>query len=108
MRKTLAVLLGLAFCGSMMSVVSFAGEPKKEGKAVGNVVSDAAHKAKAEGLKGTELAGKVHEAIHERKEARTLAMGEKKIKRGLGVGVKAKGRGKKGVGVKAKGRGKNR
>lgn len=41
-----------------------AGETPRE---AGNVVSAAAHDAKAQGLKGKELAAKVHEAIRERK-----------------------------------------
>jgi hypothetical protein len=38
------------------------GEVKK-----GNIVSQAAHQAKAEGLKGVDLADRVHEAIDQRK-----------------------------------------
>lgn len=43
------------------------GETPKE---AGNIVSQAAHQAKAQGLKGKDLAAKVHEAIRQRKAER--------------------------------------
>jgi hypothetical protein len=39
-------------------------------KNAGNIVSRAAHEAHAQGLKGRDLANKVHEAIQKRKQER--------------------------------------
>jgi len=53
----------------------------KEGediKEAGNIVSKAAHAAKAEGLKGKDLAAKVHEAIQQRKQERDALKAQKK------------------------------
>jgi len=92
------------------------GEAPKE---AGNIVSRAAHQAQAQGLKGKELAAKVHEAIKQRKmqmeemkkkmregERETKARGEKmkkdtekesgkqqmKMNKGKGSIMKGKGR----------------
>jgi hypothetical protein len=53
-KKTIDVMVDLIKCGV---------DPKQ----AGNIVSQAAHQAKAEGLKGKDLAARVHEAIHLRK-----------------------------------------
>jgi len=44
----------------------------------GNIVSRAAHEAHAQGLKGRDLANKVHEAIQQRKQERNSLKQEKK------------------------------
>lgn len=47
-------------------------------KNAGNIVSRAAHEAHAQGLKGRDLANKVHEAIQQRKKERNLLKQQKK------------------------------
>jgi len=59
---------------SMNDLVN-SGESPKE---AGNIVSRAAHLAQAQGLKGTELAAKVHEAIKQRKAEREKLKERKK------------------------------
>jgi len=59
---------------SMNDLVN-SGESPKE---AGNIVSRAAHLAQAQGLKGTALAAKVHEAIKQRKAEREKLKEEKK------------------------------
>jgi len=54
------------------------GESPQE---AGNIVSRAAHLAQAQGLKGTALAAKVHEAIKERKAEREKLKEQKKVQR---------------------------
>lgn len=67
MKKMMAALIAAAFLSVAGAGISFAKDAEKE---AGNTVSQAAHTAKAEGLKGQELAGKVHEAVDARKESR--------------------------------------
>ena len=62
---------------SMNDLVN-SGESPKE---AGNIVSRAAHLAQAQGLKGTALAAKVHEAIKERKAEREKLKEQKKVQR---------------------------
>lgn len=67
MRRIAAVFGALAFLSVSTMGVSYAASAEKE---VGSTVSHAAHAAKSEGLKGQALAGKVHEAIDARKDAK--------------------------------------
>lgn len=46
------------------------GQRKGQGKETGSVVSQAVHKAQAEGLKGKDIASAAHKAIEERKAER--------------------------------------
>lgn len=62
---------------SMNDLVN-SGESPKE---AGNIVSRAAHLAQAQGLKGTALAAKVHEAIKQRKAEREKLKEQKKVQR---------------------------
>jgi len=62
---------------SMNDLVN-SGESPKE---AGNIVSRAAHLAQAQGLKGTALVAKVHEAIKQRKAEREKLKEEKKTQR---------------------------
>jgi len=62
---------------SMNDLVN-SGESPQE---AGNIVSRAAHLAQAQGLKGTALAAKVHEAIKERKAEREKLKEQKKVQR---------------------------
>ena len=51
---------------SMNGLINYGENPKN----AGNIVSRAAHEAHAQGLKGRDLAHKVHEAIQQRKQER--------------------------------------
>ncbi len=62
---------------SMNDLVN-SGESPQE---AGNIVSRAAHLAQAQGLKGTALAAKVHEAIKQRKAEREKLKEQKKIQK---------------------------
>ncbi len=84
----------------LVAVTSSFAEDKKADKETGNVVSKAAHQAQEEGLKGTELAGRVHEPIEERQETREQEKAEKHKmhkhgKKMTKPGFKGKGKGKK-------------
>ena len=71
-------MIAAAFLSVVITGISFAKDAEKE---AGSTVSQAAHTAKSEGLKGKELAGKVHEAIDARKENRdVLKAAEKETK----------------------------
>jgi hypothetical protein len=73
--------------GSMNDLVN-SGETPKE---AGNIVSQAAHQAKAAGLKGKDLAAKVHEAIKQRKADKEKLKKEKKEEKKEKVQEKSKG-----------------
>jgi len=78
MRKIVLVFIAAVFLSVIIAGSSFAKGAEKE---VGSTVSQAAHTAKSEGLKGKDLAGKVHEAIDVRKENKdTLKAEEKETK----------------------------
>jgi len=66
-----------AAVNSMNNLVN-AGEKPKD---AGNIVSQAAHQAKAQGLKGEELAARVHDAIKVRKAEREKLKTEKKVEK---------------------------
>ena len=72
---------------SMNDLVN-SGETPKE---AGNIVSQAAHQAKAAGLKGKDLAAKVHEAIKQRKADKEKLKKEKKEEKKEKVQEKSKG-----------------
>ena len=59
---------------SMNDLITNGENPKN----AGNIVSRAAHEAHAQGLKGRDLANKVHEAIQQRKQERNSLKQEKK------------------------------
>jgi len=59
---------------SMNDLINDGENPKD----AGNIVSRAAHEAHAQGLKGRDLAIKVHEAIQQRKQERNLLKQQKK------------------------------
>lgn len=75
MRKVLLVIFVVILFSIVIAGISFA---KGHGKGSGNAVSQAAHAARAEGLKGKDLAEKVHEAIENRKESKEEEVDEKK------------------------------
>ncbi|MCX5705476.1 MAG: hypothetical protein NTZ92_05430 [Candidatus Omnitrophica bacterium] len=60
---------------SMNDLVNSGEKPKE----AGNIVSQAAHQAKAAGLKGKDLAAKVHEAIKQRKAEKDKLKKEEKV-----------------------------
>ena len=62
---------------SMNDLVNSGENPR----GAGNIVSRAAHLAQAQGLKGTALAAKVHEAIRQRKAEREKLKEQKKAQR---------------------------
>jgi len=62
---------------SMNDLVNSGENPKE----AGNIVSRAAHLAQAQGLKGTALAAKVHEAIKQRKAEREKLKEQKKAQK---------------------------
>ena len=64
-------------------------------KDAGNIVSRAAHEARAQGLKGRDLANKVHEAIQQRKQERNRLKQQKKEQKQVQKQWKTKG-GRKG------------
>ena len=72
-------------------VVSNTGEVSKgfSGASKGSEASQAAHAAQSEGLKGKDLAGKVHEAIDTRKENKDASGAEAKANDGMKDEVKA-------------------
>jgi len=107
MKKFLLVL-SLVICFILIaSNYSFAEEKgtsaEKAPKETGSVVSKTVHEAQEEGLKGTELAEKAHQAIQERKGThetkKEKKMERKKIrkleKKSSGTKVQVKGKGKK-------------
>jgi hypothetical protein len=59
---------------SMNDLINNGEDPKN----AGNIVSRAAHEAHAQGLKGRDLANRVHEAIQQRKQERNRLKQEKK------------------------------
>lgn len=75
---------------SMNDLVN-SGESPRE---AGNIVSNAAHLAQAQGLKGTALAAKVHEAIKERKAGREKLKEQKKVQREESKNHKEQSKGK--------------
>ena len=94
MKRALWVVVACFIFTLIVCNYSFAKE-KEQDKETGNVVSQAAHKAQAEGLKGEDLAAKVHEAIEERKESREKgegAVSEEKAKKHKMHKQKRKGR----------------
>jgi hypothetical protein len=89
---------------SMNDLVN-SGETPKE---AGNIVSQAAHQAKAAGLKGKDLAAKVHEAIKQRKaEKEKLKKEKKEEKEKKEKKEKEQGKDKGSSESKGKGKGKN-
>lgn len=75
---------------SMNDLVKNGENPKD----AGNIVSKAAHDAKAQGLKGKDLAAKVHEAIQKRKQERNALKEQKKKQKKEGEEELEKGKGK--------------
>ncbi|MBN1914238.1 MAG: hypothetical protein JW788_07570 [Candidatus Omnitrophica bacterium] len=69
------------------------GEHPKE---AGNIVSQAAHAAQAQGLKGRDLAAKVHEAIRQRKQGREKTNKMKQEGTRKEIGKQDRGHGTKG------------
>jgi len=78
MKTFMQAVLILASIFCLAVSISYAN---KGGKDKGSPVSKAAHEAQSQGLKGQELAGKVHEAIEQRKEGREEERGEEKGKK---------------------------
>lgn len=64
---------------AMNDLIKSGVEPKE----AGNIVSQAAHQAQAQGLKGTALAAKVHEAIRLRKAEHEKLKQQKKLEKQL-------------------------
>ena len=101
-----AIVMSLSITGTAFAKGKSEGKgPEKE---TGNVVSRAAHKAQEEGLKGEDLAEKVHEAIAERKEAHEAEKLEKREKDAAEVShEKSHKHHKRGIGrTHGRGRGK--
>lgn len=88
MMKVSVSFIAAAFLGLAITGASFAEDVKEK---AGNVVSQAAHTAKSEGQKGRDLAGKVHEAIDARKEAKGAEKAAQSKPEDKGKEVKEKG-----------------
>jgi len=98
---------------SMNDLVNSGENPKE----AGNIVSRAAHLAQAQGLKGTALAAKVHEAIKQRKAEREKLKEQKKAQKEESKREKSKGKTQeheqgagmgRGYGHAGEGKGKNK